>query len=70
VIRDSGPLTPRPRRAEQDFRAPGVDATPQRDAAPDNPRAYVRLRGRIPKNDLGPLLHAPAHLSPDPGARG
>ena len=26
------------------------------------PRAYVRLRGRIPINDMGPLLNAPAHL--------
>jgi len=53
-----------PRRAEQVPSASSMNATPKRVmVCRMSPRAHMCLRGRIPTNNMGPLLHAPAHLS-------
>ena len=61
--------TLRPRRAEQVPSASCLDATPQRDASAGDSAGDVRLRGRIPIQEMGPLLHAPAHLPRQGGGK-
>jgi len=46
------PVALRPRRAEQDFRACGVDATPERDAAPQW-LVCLRAPSRSHPHDMG-----------------
>jgi hypothetical protein len=54
--------TLRPRRAEQVPSALADGCDPEAGCSAGYPRAFVRLRGRIPMNDMGSLLYAPAHL--------
>jgi len=62
------PVALRPRRAEQDFRACGVDATPERDAAPQwlvCLRAPSRSHPASGSTFRRALLNVSAHLSPN-----
>src|SRR6266404_753576 len=58
------PSPPRPRRAEQVPSVLCLDATPERDAAPQSP-ACLCAPPRSHPQESGPLLHVPAHPLPE-----
>jgi len=68
ALMPSHPLTLRPRRAEQVPSVLCLDATPERDAAPQLPACLCAPTRSHPQK-TGPLLLVPAHLSPKPGER-